>query len=67
MVLPDELQEDLNKYTSDLDPMTIEIIKLSERVKIFNRFRELINEKERDHDDIAADVLGWAYEKLADA
>lgn len=67
MALPEEIQEDLNKYASSIDPMTIEVIKLSERVKIFNRFRELINEKEYQNDEIAASVLGWAYEKLADA
>jgi uncharacterized protein YoxC len=67
MALTEEIQEDLNKYASNIDPMTIEVIKLSERVKIFNRFRELINEKEYQNDEIAASVLGWAYEKLADA
>lgn len=62
----EEIQADLNKHTDGIDPMTIEIIKLSERVKIFSKFRQLIHEKESQNDDVAANVLGWAYEKLAD-
>ncbi len=62
----DEVQEDYLKYTANLDPMVIETIKMAERVKIFERFRTLINEKEYLDDQVAASVLGWAYEKLAE-
>lgn len=62
----EEIAQDLSKFASGLDPMTIEIIRLSERVKIFNKFRELINQKEYENDEVAASVLGWAYEKMAD-
>jgi hypothetical protein len=46
--------------------MIVEIIKMSERVKIFSKLRNLIYEKQYENDHIAADTLGWAYEKLAD-
>lgn len=62
----EEIQEDLNKHSDGIDPMTIEIIKLSERVKVFSKFRQLIHEKESQNDEVAANVLGWAYEKLAE-
>jgi hypothetical protein len=63
---PNEVDYDISKYTADLDPMVVETIRMSERVKIFSKLRNLIYEKQYDHDDIAASVLGWAYEKLAD-
>jgi hypothetical protein len=46
--------------------MVVEMIKMSERIKIFSRLRNLIYEKEYEKDEVAAHVLGWAYEKLAD-
>jgi hypothetical protein len=63
---PNEVDYDISKYTADLDPMVVETIRMSERVKIFSKLRNLIYEKQYDRDDIAASVLGWAYEKLAD-
>ena len=63
---PNEIDYDISSHTIGIDPMIIEMIKLSERVKIFSKLRNLIYEKEYDKDDIAAHVLGWAYEKLAD-
>jgi hypothetical protein len=63
---PNEIDYDISSHTLGIDPMTIEIIKLSERVKIFSKLRNLIYEKEYDKDEVAAHVLGWAYEKLAD-
>lgn len=63
---PNEIDYDISKYTADLDPMIVEMIKLSERVKIFSKLRTLIYEKEYDNDDVASSVLGWAYEKLAE-
>ena len=63
---PNEIDYDISEYTADLDPMIIEMIKLSERVKIFSKLRNLIYEKEYDNDDVASSVLGWAYEKLAE-
>jgi hypothetical protein len=63
---PNEIDYDISKYTADLDPMTVEIIRMSERVKMFSKIRNLIYEKQYENDNMAADVLGWAYEKLVD-
>jgi hypothetical protein len=63
---PNEIDYDISKATADIDPMLIEMIKLSERIKIFSKLRNLIYEKEYDKDEVGAHVLGWAYEKLAD-
>jgi hypothetical protein len=46
--------------------MLVEMIKLSERIKIFSKLRNLIYEREYEKDQDAADLLGWAYERLAD-
>jgi hypothetical protein len=64
---PNEIDYDISKYTANLDPMTIEMIRMSERIRIFSRLRNLIYEKQYDNDVIAEDVLGWAYEKLSDS
>jgi hypothetical protein len=63
---PDEIDYDISKHTAGIDPLAIEMIKLSERIKIFSKMRNLIYEKQYEHDEVAASVLGWAYEKLSD-
>lgn len=63
---PNEIDYDISSHTAGLDPVTVEMIKLSERIKIFSKLRNLIYEKEYNKDEIAAHVLGWAYEKMAD-
>jgi hypothetical protein len=63
---PNEIDFNISSSTLDIDPMTIEIIRMSERVKIFSKLRNLIYEKQYENDSDAADLLGWAYEKLAD-
>jgi hypothetical protein len=63
---PNEVDYDISKATAEIDPMLIEMIRLSERIKIFSKLRNLIYEKEYGKDEIAAHVLGWAYERLAD-
>jgi hypothetical protein len=63
---PNEIDYDISKYTSDLDTQTIEVIRMSERVRLFSKLRNLIYEKQYENDHTAADILGWAYEKLAD-
>jgi methionine salvage enolase-phosphatase E1 len=63
---PNEIDFDISKATAEIDPMLVEMIKLSERIKIFSKLRNLIYEKEYEKDEVAAHVLGWAYEKLAD-
>jgi hypothetical protein len=63
---PNEIDYDISKYTAELDTQTIEIIRMSERVKLFSKLRNLIYEKQYENDQTAADILGWAYERLAD-
>ncbi len=63
---PNEIDMDISKIINGIDPMTIELIRMSERIKIFSKLRNLIYEKQYEHDYIAADVLGWAYDKLED-
>jgi hypothetical protein len=62
---PNEIDYDISKATAEIDPMVIEMIRMSERVKVFSKLRNLIYEKQYEKDEVAADVLGWAYEKLA--
>jgi hypothetical protein len=63
---PNEIDYDISKATADVDPLLVEMIKMSERIKVFSKLRNLIYEKQYENDSIAADTLGWAYEKLAD-
>jgi hypothetical protein len=63
---PNEIDYDISKYTADLDTHTIEVIRMSERIKFFSKLRNLIYEKQYENDQTAADILGWAYERLAD-
>lgn len=62
---PNEIDYDISKYTAEIDPMIVEMIRMSERVEIFSKLRNLIYSKEYDKDFVAASVLGWAYEELA--
>jgi hypothetical protein len=64
---PNEIDYDISKYTANLDPMIVEMIRMSERVRLFSKLRNLIYEKQYDDDRIAEGVLGWAYEKLSDS
>jgi hypothetical protein len=63
---PNEIDMDISKSIDGIDPMTVELIKMSERIKIFSKLRNLIYEKQYEKDNDAADLLGWAYERLAD-
>jgi hypothetical protein len=63
---PDEIDYDISKHTANIDPMVVEMIKLSERIKVFSKLRNLIYQKQYEHDETAANILGWAYEKLGD-
>jgi hypothetical protein len=63
---PNEIDMDISKSIDGISPMTVELIRMSERIKIFSKLRNLIYEKQYERDDIAADTLGWAYERLAD-
>ena len=63
---PNEIDMDISKSIDGIDPITVELIRMSERIKIFSKLRNLIYEKQYEHDDVAASVLGWSYEKLAE-
>jgi hypothetical protein len=63
---PNEIDMDISKSIDGIDPMTVELIRMSERIKIFSKLRNLIYEKQYEHDDVAASVLGWSYERLAE-
>ena len=63
---PNEIDYDISKATAEIDPMLIEMVRMSERVKIFSKLRNLIYEKQYENDQVAEDILGWAYEKLVD-
>jgi len=63
---PDEIDYDISKHTANIDPMVVEMIRLSERIKVFSKLRNLIYQKQYEHDETAANILGWAYEKLGD-
>jgi hypothetical protein len=63
---PNEINMDISKNIDGIDPMTVELIRMSERIKIFSKLRNLIYEKQYENDQVAEDILGWAYEKLAD-
>jgi hypothetical protein len=40
---------------------------LEERLALMSKFKELIAEKDLSGDQVALDVLNWAWEKLAEA
>jgi Fe-S-cluster formation regulator IscX/YfhJ len=46
--------------------MMDEIDESDPRYVFFARLRELIMEKDLENDEVAAAVLGWAYERLAE-
>jgi len=63
---PNEINMDISKNIDGIDPMTVELIRMSERIKIFSKLRNLIYEKQYENDYVAEEVLGWAYERLSD-
>jgi hypothetical protein len=67
--LPGELESDFIVLDTRLSLLVDAFIKLGEhkeRQQFFNTFRELLIEKEAAGDEIAVQVLDWAYMQLAD-
>ncbi len=67
--LPGELDSDFMILETRLSLLVDAFIKLGEykgRREFFDVFRELLNEKEAAGDEIAVQVLNWAYMELAD-
>jgi hypothetical protein len=64
-----DIESRVDQLYSKIDDINAELYSLGgeeERFEIFERLRELISEKEQQGDEIAASVLGWAYEKLGE-
>jgi hypothetical protein len=61
----DHLDEILDNLKS-VDPILIQEIRMLERILFFKKLRELIHEKDSINDTDASNILGWAYERLAD-
>lgn len=53
----------LNKY--NISEEIVYLISQQMRIKFFDEFRKLMLEKDYEHDQIALDVLDWAYQRLA--
>ncbi len=53
----------LNKY--NVSPEAVQLICQLMRIEFFDEFRQLMLEKDSEHDQIALEVLDWAYQRLA--
>ena len=63
-----DIEERVDELYSKIDDIHAELYSLGgseERIEMFARLRELIAEKDQQGDTVAAAVLGWAYEELA--
>lgn len=63
-----DIEDRVDELYRKIDDIHIELYALGgteERIEIFARLRELISQKEQENDTVAAAVLGWAYEELA--
>jgi hypothetical protein len=64
----DEIQDAIDEILAETEDDVVELLALTEmaeRIKFFSKLRDLISEKEQSNDDVAAAVLGWAYEELS--
>lgn len=57
---------EIHEELKNIDPSIIDQVRLLERVYLFSKLRNLIQEKDSQNDQIAADILGWAYERLSE-
>lgn len=67
--LPGELDSDFIVLQTRMSMLIESFTKLGAhrgRIEFFNAFRELIQEKESSGDEIAIQVLNWAYLELAE-
>lgn len=65
----EEILQDLNKLINVVGPAGEQIFDLAiayERIHFFEKFRALLSQKDLANDQIAVDVLNWAYQLLAD-
>ena len=64
-----DIEEMADSLYQKIDNIHAELYSLGgeeERFEIFERLRELIRIKDAEGDLVAAAVLGWAYEQLAE-
>lgn len=65
----DEIHEDAERLIKRMNTISHDLVLLGtemEKVEIFEKFRQLIAEKELEGDIIAVEVLSWAYDKLGE-
>jgi len=68
MSLFEELNIEILHIKDRLDTDVDDLIQLSamrERTRLFNKIRDMIQEKDTNNDQIAASVLAWAWEELS--
>jgi hypothetical protein len=66
----DELHKDIERVIDKMSGAAHDLVLMGaevERIEFFEHLRELIAEKDLAGDQIAVEVLSWAYEKLADS
>jgi hypothetical protein len=63
------IQEDIHNLIGKQYQISLDLLELgayAEKVRLFEKIRSLIAEKERIQDDVAVAVLAWAYDRLAE-
>lgn len=66
---PEELErtrKDMIDWFGPAGERLFQIAVSQERIYLFQKFRELIIEKDQENDEIAVEVLSWAWQRLAD-
>jgi hypothetical protein len=66
---PEEIMYELTKLINVVGPAGEQIFDLSmayQKVLFFQKFRALLAQKDMANDQIALDVLNWAYQLLAE-
>lgn len=66
----DDIEVRSRQLLQKIDDVTADLYSLGgleERLSFMSKFRELITEKDLAGDQLAIDVLNWAWERLAEA
>lgn len=66
----DDIEIRSRQLLQKIDDVTADLYSLGgleERLAFMSKFRELITEKDLAGDQLAIDVLNWAWERLAEA
>jgi hypothetical protein len=61
----EERVDQIFQKSEDLNAELYALGAMSERHELFETLRELIHEKEMEGDEVAAQVLGWAWQRLS--